>query len=375
MGSCQRLCNSQPTCKSLSFNRVEGKCLWSTSRMAYDPNFVFNAKPQKGKEYLQFPGLVFHQTGWLKSEGKSEKECATLCNNAAACRSFSYRGMDKLCLLSEKAIGFHDEYNYYEKEGLGHREFALHAKNHITLPNAKKKKAGKAAPANAASEGAIKAALKAAMAAGASQKPVVQNGEPASVVAERLRAVKKWAEEKLTKKGEESAIAMVDKVKATAKAATVASELQQARAEKKQASLTVEKASKQVQGIKEVDAKKQVLMKKEAAKKAKIRAAEEAKLRLIKEKNRKANKKTTAVAVSNAESKVTKKAMTKAKEVYAKTAERHEKVVAKEKARKKTRKLKTSLDKERAQKATVLLKKKLSDLSAAQKMVAKEKIA
>merc|ERR1712093_665515 len=124
-GSCQRLCNSQPTCKSFSFNRVEGKCLWSTSRMAYDPNFVFNAKPQKGKEYLQFPGLVFHQTGWLKSEGKSEKECATLCNNAAACRSFSYRGMDKLCLLSGKAIGFHDEYNYYEKEGLGHREFAL----------------------------------------------------------------------------------------------------------------------------------------------------------------------------------------------------------------------------------------------------------
>ena len=56
------------------------ECEWSTSKMQYDPEFVFNFKPANGGSYHQFPGLVYRATGWLKSEDKTESECAGLCD-------------------------------------------------------------------------------------------------------------------------------------------------------------------------------------------------------------------------------------------------------------------------------------------------------
>jgi len=48
--------------------------------MQYDPDFIFNFKPPDGGKYHQFPGLMYRATGWLKSEGKTESECAGLCD-------------------------------------------------------------------------------------------------------------------------------------------------------------------------------------------------------------------------------------------------------------------------------------------------------
>merc|ERR1711881_558172 len=40
-GGCEQLCNQQPSCKSYSFAAGSASCLWSTSKMHYDPDFTF----------------------------------------------------------------------------------------------------------------------------------------------------------------------------------------------------------------------------------------------------------------------------------------------------------------------------------------------
>lgn len=420
-GACEQICSNQEICHSYSYSQKEGKCLWSTEKLAYDPHFVFFLKTQDGTgSYSQFPGLVYHSTGWLKSTGKTNADCQGLCNKAAACSAYSYRAEDKLCLMTGKGIGFDDSYDYFEKQGVGHKEFALKPKTAVAAAKPTKAKAPKSKKPNMVQmqESAVKAAISAAKAA-MPAAPVVQNGEPPSVVAERLRAVKRWASEKLKKKDEEERLklkaseisnkaklqqqqgaeekneakakiaagkaradrqaarrtaaaqakaqAMVKKVRLEATKASALAQLAQAAAEARAAKNTVEKSNKQVGKVKEVDAKKHVLHVKEAAEKTKQRANNEEQLRLLKEKDAKKNKIKTKVAVTEEEAAVTKKMSKKAHEVFEKTAERHRKIVTKEKSRKKTRKFKTSLSKELAVKADLARKAALASLARANK--------
>merc|ERR1719163_2708707 len=421
-GPCEQICSSQPTCKPYSYSVKLRKCQWSTERMKYDPDFVFNSKPKSGESYTEFPGLVFQATGWLKAQGKTNADCAAMCNKAAACAAYSYRGRDKLCLLSGKGIGFHADYNYYEKRGLGHKDFGLRPKNARKVKKAKVTTPAPAPNAGASKAQMLNAAVKAAKAAATTKTIIKQTGEPDSVVAERLRQVKKWAAEKIKKKEEEEklklkaseidnkakldkqkgadekreakekiaqnkaraereaarrtaaakekAAAMVQKVRQEAKAAGGEAMLSQAAAEARAARVTVETAQKQVKKIKEVDAKKHKLRVKEIAEKQKQKANEDEQLKLVKEKDAKTYKARKKTAVTEENAKVTKSFAKKAKETFEKTSERHEKVVVKEQSRKKTRKMKMTLDKELAVKADVEKKKALAELNAANKKTA-----
>lgn len=286
-GECEQICNAQSTCKSYSYSESLHECEWSTSKMQYDPDFVFNFKPTNGKSYHEFPGLVYRATGWLKSEEKTNQECAALCDKAAACAAFSYRARDKLCLLSGHTIGFHEQFNYFEKEG-SHAEFALRpgdSKPHVPTTAAP-------TPAAVSTTAVVQAAVDAAKAAAPSGPATVITGEPESVVAQRLQAVKDWAAQKIEQTNEESQLkikahevdnkaniekeksaeeekmteeeiannkakaqaeadrqaqdarkkaeAMVEKVRLEAKEASVSAELSQAATEKRQAQVTVE---------------------------------------------------------------------------------------------------------------------------------------
>merc|ERR1711981_1099963 len=337
-GACEQICSNQDICHSYSYSQKEGNCLWSTEKLAYDPHFVFFLKSKDGGSYNQFPGLVYHATGWLKSTGKTNAECQGLCNKAAACSAYSYRAEDKLCLMTGKGIGFNDSYDYFEKQGVGHKEFALKPKTAAATKPTKAKAATSKKPMTAVQmqESAVKAAISAAKAA-MPAAPVTQNGEPPSVVAERLRAVKRWASEKLKKKDEEERLklkaseistkaklqqqkgaeekneakakiasgkaradrqaarrtaaaqakaqAMVKKVRLEATKASALAQLAQAAAEARAAKNSVEKSNKQVGKVKEVDVKKHALHVKEAGEKQKQHANNAEQLRLMKEKD------------------------------------------------------------------------------------------
>merc|ERR1719218_349127 len=185
------------------------ECEWSTSKMQYDPEFVFNFKPANGGSYHQFPGLVYRATGWLKSEDKTESECAGLCDAAAACSAFSYRKVDSLCLLSGHAIGFDENFDYFEKAG-AHASFSLKAK---AAPDAAAAAAAKAKSTKSSQASMIQAAVEAAKAAvaGITVSPPANSGAqgvPESQVAERLEAVKQWAAQKLKAKDDEEKLKM-----------------------------------------------------------------------------------------------------------------------------------------------------------------------
>merc|ERR1719487_1118506 len=384
---CEKVCNGQSTCKSYSWAENLKECEWSTSKMQYDPEFVFNFKPANGGSYHQFPGLVYRATGWLKSEDKTESECAGLCDAAAACSAFSYRKVDSLCLLSGHAIGFDENFDYFEKAG-AHASFSLKAK---AAPDAAAAAASKAKSAKSSQASMIQAAVEAAKAAvaGITVSPPANSGAqgvPESQVAERLEAVKQWAAQKLKAKDDEEklkmkafeldtnsklenqkaelekaaakkeadarqklaqqeaarkelaaqehAAAMVEKVKLDAEKAAVQAEIATAGQEKRDAEAKSEAAKKDVADANEKTkkAEEQAKLKADAFKKMKTNTEQE--VALVKEKDEKAAAGEIKTAVASNVARARAEMAEKAKLAAEESVERNQKSAVSEKNRK-----------------------------------------
>jgi len=113
-------------------------------------------------------------------------------------------------LLSGHAIGFDENFDYFERSG-AHASFDLKAKSKA-VPVAKKAAAAAAAAAGLSEASMIQAAIAAAKAAVAGVTANVAQagaqGVPESQVAERLEAVKQWAAQKLKAKDDEEKLKM-----------------------------------------------------------------------------------------------------------------------------------------------------------------------
>lgn len=132
VGQCQDECNRQPLCKSYSFEPKKNGCIWSSDNLTYDPDFVLALKPTEGDgDYEELPGMTFHATGWMRSEGKDKSACKQLCQQGAHCRAFAWRKRDNLCMLTGESIGISDSWDYYEKDGVAKRSagFPIKPKN------------------------------------------------------------------------------------------------------------------------------------------------------------------------------------------------------------------------------------------------------
>jgi len=416
---CEQMCNSQKTCQSYSFAKKTNVCEWSTSKMQYDPDFVFNFKPANGIKYHEFPGLVYRATGWLKAEGKTKAECGGLCDKAAACAAFSYRERDQLCLLSGHSIGFHEDFNYYEKEG-ANQEFALRPNDKAKLPPSGKHPAQQASEEATVVSAAVHAAqqvVSAAESAAPAAAPII-NGESPAVVAERLQAVKDWAAQKIKQEEENTqlkiksnevdnkaqveeektkeeakmtndqiadskaqaerkaerdadaartkAAEMVKEVRLEAKEASVQAELSQAAAEKRDATVTVEKANKQLENVKEVDEKKAEQAKKELNEKAASKTNEDMQLKMIREKDVKNNHVAIQTAVAEKVAEVRKEMAQKSKTALEDSAERAEKTTDQEMARKSVRAVEMKNKKEELEGALDKTKESTEKLQAAE---------
>merc|ERR1719487_884271 len=429
---CEKVCNGQSTCKSYSWAENLKECEWSTSKMQYDPEFVFNFKPANGGSYHQFPGLVYRATGWLKSEDKTESECAGLCDAAAACSAFSYRKVDSLCLLSGHAIGFDENFDYFEKAG-AHASFSLKAK---AAPDAAAAAASKAKSAKSSQASMIQAAVEAAKAAvaGITVSPPANSGAqgvPESQVAERLEAVKQWAAQKLKAKDDEEklkmkafeldtnsklenqkaelekaaakkeadarqklaqqeaarkelaaqehAAAMVEKVKLDAEKAAVQAEIATARQEKRDAEAKSEAAKKDVADANEKTkkAEEQAKLKADAFKKMKTNTEQE--VALVKEKDEKAAAGEIKTAVASNVARARAEMAEKAKLAAEESVERNQKSAVSEKNRKsvaaqetvgKKKEIDALKDKVRAEKADLqAANKKIAEAAARQKNI------
>jgi len=123
-GECEAKCNQEPTCESYSYAKMSHECLWSTNKMQYDPDFIFSEKSSSGGSYHEFPGLVNSAgAGMIKINGRTAAQCEEACNAAVNCEAISYRARDMLCLLTGSSVGFHSEFDYFEKEGTNHKDF------------------------------------------------------------------------------------------------------------------------------------------------------------------------------------------------------------------------------------------------------------
>jgi len=123
---CENVCDQHRTCRSFSYRAGDKRCLWSEEALKYHSQWTFFMKITKMNdmgqmkptgEYKRFDNIYFNEKGWRKVvAGKAG--CQDLCNKMNKCGSYSYREMNNMCLLSDDAVRYDTDFNYYERENL-----------------------------------------------------------------------------------------------------------------------------------------------------------------------------------------------------------------------------------------------------------------
>jgi len=125
---CENKCLSESECRSFSYRLKDSTCIWSTSSLTFDPDFMFGSKtedPTARKQYREFEGMSYRTQGWTIVHGVDTGPCAAMCTATAACKAYSSRTRDKLCLLGPKGITYSMDFNYFEKKGIPYEPFPL----------------------------------------------------------------------------------------------------------------------------------------------------------------------------------------------------------------------------------------------------------
>merc|ERR1711970_599863 len=118
---CLILCNQYMACKSYSYNYAAKECIWSPQAVTYDSDWRFYSKKKNMKgvpdgTYHMFPGMKFLEPTTDIEKNKSLQECQYSCTKELGCNSFSYSEPLNQCARSGQAIGYSEEWEYYEKD-------------------------------------------------------------------------------------------------------------------------------------------------------------------------------------------------------------------------------------------------------------------
>jgi len=118
---CKSLCNQFVGCKSYSYNINEKECIWSPQAVTYDQDWRFYSKATTlngvvDGTYHMFPGMKFLEPTTDVEKGKSLQECMYSCTQELGCNSFSYSEPRTECARSGQAIGYEENWQYYEKQ-------------------------------------------------------------------------------------------------------------------------------------------------------------------------------------------------------------------------------------------------------------------
>merc|ERR1711959_639808 len=121
---CANVCAGEKKCRSFAYRMESKSCIWFLSSMIYDPDFVYGTKTKfsKNHHFRKTTGMTYEQ-GWTVVPRKTEAECRAKCITIHACKAYSSRERDKLCLLGAQGIKYSDDFDYYEKKGLVHKPF------------------------------------------------------------------------------------------------------------------------------------------------------------------------------------------------------------------------------------------------------------
>lgn len=123
---CENVCDQHKTCRSFSYRAGDRRCYWTEEALKYDSQWSFFMKVAKMNdmgqmkptgEYKRFDNIYFSEKGWRQlATGKTG--CQDLCNKMDKCGSYSYREHDNKCLLSDDAVRYDTDFNYYERQNL-----------------------------------------------------------------------------------------------------------------------------------------------------------------------------------------------------------------------------------------------------------------
>lgn len=128
MSDCENICLAEESCRSFSYRLKDDTCIWSTSSLTFDPDFMFAAKtsnPASHKKWRKFEGMSYRTQGWTIIAGVDTNGCEQMCGAVAGCKAYSSRARDKLCLLGPKGITYSMDFNYFEKKGIPYEPFPL----------------------------------------------------------------------------------------------------------------------------------------------------------------------------------------------------------------------------------------------------------
>merc|ERR1712159_182132 len=122
---CQNTCGEDGNCLSFSYNAEKNLCLRSKSCVQYDLEFNFYAKRAKKTEgeatFRHLGAMKYVYTGGSTQAkpitGRSKENCQVTCAKDAACKYYTYRARDKLCLTSSQRLGYAQGWKYFEKQG------------------------------------------------------------------------------------------------------------------------------------------------------------------------------------------------------------------------------------------------------------------
>jgi len=128
---CEEACEKHDTCRSYSFNKKEGICVWSVETIRYRIGWefwtkvhdldAFGKKRHYGK-YRSFPDIMYQEPGYRKLKKITVKNCQKACTKEPKCKAFSYQPKRMRCYLADSGIHYDPDFMYYERTGMKPRK-------------------------------------------------------------------------------------------------------------------------------------------------------------------------------------------------------------------------------------------------------------
>jgi len=118
---CRQKCGDQGLiCKGYSYNKATKQCVWSTSGIVYDDNYVLYLRPgsdELSEGFTAIPGMVVGEVSDVRDPlGDTLKECEGKCMSSDRCRSMSYSEHKKHCVISDLKVEVGSNWDYYERD-------------------------------------------------------------------------------------------------------------------------------------------------------------------------------------------------------------------------------------------------------------------
>lgn len=119
---CELVCSTYSACQSYSYNKETRTCIWSMSRIKYDPDYTMWAKQLDASgshhthEYMEMPGMRVQERDGDVQGDISYEECKYQCSKDESCKTFSFNKEKATCVKTGIPIHFATAWVYSEKD-------------------------------------------------------------------------------------------------------------------------------------------------------------------------------------------------------------------------------------------------------------------